>query len=269
MALTDYDDYVARLRENIAADFQMTSLPGSAQRFLFTSRLFAPAPPIPTASIALDRTSAHSIGPMPAVGSGRLTVLGARANTQERSGVTMVLVDMLNISGGMSGALTTPQTTNLPTAALTRFTSGEGVMAGIAVHATLGNTATTFTVSYTNQAGTAGRTSPAVAIGQTANNQAGRLITIPLEPGDTGVRSVESVTLAGTTGAAGNFGICLFKPLCAFALNDWQGAHVFDAVSSGGFFGALAEVHPDACLSVFGQVNINQGWNGSVILGEV
>lgn len=269
MPLTDYDEYAARLRENRAADFQMTSASGAIQRLCFASRVFVPAPATPTASVALDRTSAHSIAPIPAVGSGRLSILGARLNPSGIGGQALILVDMFNVSGGLNATLTTAQTTNLPTAALTRFTSGEGVMAGLCVWSVIGTTTTTATVSYTNQAGTPGQISTATIIGGPIWREAGRIIPIPLAAGDTGVRSVESVTLAGNTGGAGDFGVCLFKPLAMFAMNDFQGAHVFDAISTGGFIGALAEVHPDACLSVFGIGNVSQAVTGSIILGEV
>lgn len=271
MALANYDDYLAKLGENRFADFQMSGTFAFAGRLCFASRVFLPAPATPTASVALDGTSDHSIGPMPAVGGGRLSIMGARLNPSGIGGQAVILVDMLNISGGLSGTVTTPQTTNLPTTPLTRFTSGEGVMAGLCIFTTIGNTATTVAVSYTNQAGTPGRISPATAIGvnNTGNAVAGRMIAIPLEAGDTGVRSVESVTLAGTTSTAGNFGVCLYKPLAMLAMNDFQGAQVFDAISTGGFIGALAEVHPDACLSIFGIGNVAQSVAGSIILAEV
>ena len=269
MALADFDEYVARLQENRAADFQMSANVPLAQRLCFASRSFLPAPATPTTSVALDGTSAHSIGPIPDVGTGRLSILGARLNSSGISGQAVILVDMLNVSGGLDATLTTAQTTNLPTAALTRFTSGEGVMAGLCIWTNIGTTATTATVSYTNQAGTPGRISTATQIGTAGFNSAGRIILIPLASGDTGVRSVESVTLAGTTAVAGNFGVCLFKPLAIMAMNDFQGAHVIDAVSSGGFIGALAEVHPDACLSAFLICNAVQSLTGSIILGEV
>lgn len=270
MPLADYDEYVAKLKENRSADFQMSANFGATARLCFASRVFLPAPATPTTSVALDKTSNHSIGPMLAVGSGRLTIMGARLNPTNIGGQAVILVDMLNVSGGLSGIVTTAQTTNLPTAALTRFTSGEGVMAGLCIWGTIGGTATTVTVSYTNQVGTAGQISTATQIGGSyVANAAGRIILIPLAAGDTGVRSVESVTLAGTTGTAGNFGVCLFKPIAIMAMNDFQGAHVIDAVSSGGFVGALAEVHSDACLSVFGIGNVSQAIGGAILLAEV
>lgn len=270
MPLSNYNEYLAKLNERRFSEFQMSAAFGTVSRMCFGSRVFLPAPATPAASISLDRTSDHSIAQIPAVGTGRLSIMGARINPSSIGGQAIILVDMLNVSGGLNGTLTTVQTTNLPTAALTRYTDGDGVMAGLCIWAAIGGTATTVTLSYTNQAGTAGRISPATQIGgSNVANAAGRVILIPLAAGDTGVRSVESVTLAGTTATAGNFGVCLFKPLAMMGMNDWQGAHVFDAVSTGGFAGALAEVQPDACLSIFGIGNVSQSVSGSILLAEV
>jgi hypothetical protein len=126
---------------------------------------------------------------------------------------SIILADRLSHQGGLSGTVTTAQTTNLPTAALTRYTTGAGVMAMAEIYTGVGSGLTTFTVSYTNQAGTAGQTSIATAFG------AGALSTecfpVPLASGDSGVRAVASLTLAASTGTAGNFGVTLFKPIYA------------------------------------------------------
>lgn len=274
MPLSDYNAYLAALDENRAADVQMggaNPVLGTANgRLHFAARNFVPSPSIPTTSVALDRTSDLAIGPLPVIDTGTMHVLGARLNPQDIGGMAIILADLLVVSGGLSAAVTSAQTTNLPTAALPRYTSGAGVMAGLCIWSAIGATATTATVSYTNQAGATGRVSTPVQIGgNNVANSAGRLIALPLESGDTGVRAVASVTLAATTGTAGNFGVMLFKPLCMFSVDNFQGAHVLDAVSSGGFIGALAEVHPDACLSVLAVSSRNQGFAGAFILSEV
>jgi hypothetical protein len=179
------------------------------------------------------------------------------------------MIDLLNISGNMNATLATPQTTGLPTAALTRYTSGEGVMAGIVIFTQIGNTITTVTVSYTNQAGTSGRTSTATSFGQTAFRENNIFIPIPLQAGDTGVRSIESVTLAASTGTAGNFGVCLYKPLAMISFEDITGQAPLDAVSSNCIIGSLCEIHPDACLTFLGNGTISAlAMGGAVILTE-
>jgi len=269
MALTDFDDYVARLRENRAADFQMSGTPARSFRTFGAFDLFVPAPGVVTTSVVLDKDSAQSMGPIPAVASGSLQLLGARLNSSGISGIAMILVDLLNISAGMSGTVTTAQTTNLPTIALTRHTTGEGVMAALFIESAVGATSTTFTVSYTNQAGTPGRTSTATTIGGTNFRETGAYILIPLEAGDTGVRSVESVTLAGTTGTAGSFGISLFKPLAILPMESFTGVAPIDMVSTGGVIGQFAEINPNACLSIITITNVAQLVSGSIILNEV
>ena len=269
MALADYDEYLAALKTNRVADFQSAGSIGRPQRTTALYRYFLPTPVIPTTSAVTTRDTDISMGPIPSVGAGRLSLLGGRMNTGGAAGVACIIVDILNHSGGLSGTSTAAQTTNLPTAALTRYTSGEGVMAAVVIYATVGATATTFTVSYTNQAGTSGRTSTATQIGATNFNGAGTLILIPLAAGDTGVRSVQSVTLAGTTASAGNFGVVLFKPVAMMALNDVMSAMPIDSVSSGGIIGALAEVQPEACLSVIVNQITQQTTSGAVILAEV
>jgi hypothetical protein len=269
MALADYDAYLAALRANRGADFQLSAATGRAARLSALWRTFVPAPVVPTTSVALDGSSDIAIGPLPPVDAGKLTLLGARINPGGIGGVSLIVADILNHSGGLVADVATEQTTNLPTAALTRYTSGVGVMAGLLVTTAIGTTATTFTFSYTNQAGTAGRISQPVVIGSTAvGNAIGTFAPICLADGDTGVRSVESVTLAATTGAPGVMGVVLFKPLAMIALNDFSGAHVVDAVSSGGFVGAFAQCEPDACVSLLAFQNVAQGLTGSILLAE-
>lgn len=268
MALADYSEYLTKLNARISADFQSTTTTGRASRMNALWPRFLPTPVTPTAAVITDSLSAESVGPVPGVGAGRLTVLGARMNTAGPAGVGVLLMDLLCINGGLSGVVTTTQTTNLPTPALTRYTSGEGVMAAIIIHTQIGTTATTAIVNYTNQAGVS-KVSPSFPIGATGFREAQALILVPLADGDTGVRSIESVVLVGTTGTAGNFGVCLFKPLQLMALNDVESAIPLDAVTSGGVVGALPEVLDNACLTVATIATTLQNVNGVILLGEV
>jgi hypothetical protein len=268
MALADFDAYVDALKLNRAADFQTTLATAVIGRSMAMWRYLVPAPVAPTASVALDKTSDSAIGPIPGATSGKLQIIGGRFNTSGLAGAMPVAIDLLNVSGGLSGTVTTEQTTNLPTAALTRHTGGDGVFIGIVIYATVGTTATTISVRYTNQAGTANRTSTVTAFGATGFREVGRLIQIPLEAGDTGVRSVEGVTLTATTGTVGNFGVCLFKPLMVFSLDSTTGTMPIDAVSSGGMIGSMAEFDDDACLTFFVFTPVSQAINGAILLAE-
>ena len=157
------------------------------------------------------------------------------------------LADFLVQSGGMSGTVTTEQTTGLPTVALSRYTNGDGVMAALIVYTSLGSTATTATLNYTNQSGSAGRTSQPIVV--PASAPARVILVFCLQDGDTGVRSVEGLTLAGSTGTAGNFGVLLFKPIAMLGGTCAEGidrAPTREMLLSGG---AIAEILQGACLS--------------------
>jgi hypothetical protein len=268
MALADFDAYVAALQLNRAADFQTNAISAAVGRSMAMWRFLVPAPAIPTTSVALDKTSDCAIDPIPDAASGKLQIIGGRFSTFGLAGATLVAIDLLNHSGGLDGTVTTEQTTNLPTAALTRHTGGDGVMIGLVLYTTIGTTATTISVRYTNQAGTANQVSTATSFGGTNFNAGSRLILIPLAAGDTGVRSVEGVTLTATTGAAGNFGVCLFKPLMNFSLDSTTGAMPIDAVSSGGMIGSMAEFDDDACLTFTAFTPVAQAISGALLLAE-
>lgn len=271
MAFADYDAYIDALDDFAAAEFVTFNLANQGSRFISLSELILPTPPVPTTSIALDKSNIRAInGYVPNGGSGRLSILGGRMSASTFSGTALIVVDILNISGGMNATLTTAQTTNIPTAALTRYTSGDGVHAGLIVHnSSIGTTVTTVTCQYTNQNGTSSRTTTEISFGgaNLANNP-GNLYRLPLQAGDTGVRSVESVTLAGSTGAAGNFGVVLYKPLAMLFANDVEGANAIDCVSSGRMVGQFNEVLDDACLGLIGISPQGQNIYGCVFLGE-
>lgn len=171
-----------------------------------------------------------------------------------------IIVDRLSHMGGLSGTTTGTITTNLPTAALTRYTSGVGVMAAVEIYATIGTTATAARISYTNQAGTSGKTSKDVVFGGSGYNSNTRLLPFPLADGDTGVRSVESITVDATTGTAGNYGITLFKPLVFLPTNGLAAAPYqpfFDPLIGGG--GQFEKILSDACLCIFGNTSTPTG----------
>lgn len=269
MPFANYDAYISGLKQQQFGDFQTNANTGSATRLGMLSRNFVPAPATPTTSVALDKNSDRAINSyLPNGGDGQLSILGARFNGSVSSGAMIMAVDMLNISGGLSGNNSTTQSINLPTAALTRYTTGVGVHAGIIVHTAIGTTATTVTVSYTNETGTSGRTSTAVVLGGAGFREAGVVVRIPLQAGDLGFRSVESVTLAALTGTGGDFGIVLYKPLAMFAVNDYENANLMDCVSTGRMVGQCNEVLDNACLSVFGIFNGLQFISGGLMLGE-
>jgi hypothetical protein len=270
VAFVNYDAYLNALKANISAEWQLSQAFGQGTRFNNAPQYFTPAPGTPGASTALSKSNARAINQLvPDAGSGRMSILGGSLRAINNNSCAIMLVDILNVSGGLNATLTTEQTTNLPTAALTRYTDGVGVHAALAIYSLIGSVGTTATVKYTNQDNTSGRVSTAFSIGATGARDEAQLLRIPLQAGDTGVRSVASVTLAATTTAAGNFGVVLYKPLAMFFVNDVENINVIDCVSSGRMVGQLNEVLDNACLSFFSVAAASSTWvAGNIFLGE-
>jgi hypothetical protein len=200
---------------------------------------------VPTSAAITDRMTQGAL-PIIAPGEGRdLHLIGASVIPQIPG--VYLLYDRLFHVGGLSGTSTSAQTVQGSPAspALTRYTGGGGNMAWYEIYSLLGTTATTLTMNYTNQAGTSGQTAT-VNIGATNNREVTRAQRIPLAAGDTGIRAINTVILAASTGAAGNFGITIAQPLA------WI------PVASGGMAGwrdyttglpGIPTIHPDACLA--------------------
>lgn len=76
-------------------------------------------------------------------------------------------------------------------------------------------------VTYTNQAGTTGRTSVILPATTAANLTLGRMYQLGLQSGDTGVQKIESVivTNGGTAMTAGNFNVLVLRRLANGRIN--------------------------------------------------
>lgn len=246
MAFADYTAY----KTAVSSPFQVTRAlkptfavsTGGHLWALFSAGGLPPGGGVPTAA-ALDSTSTGALQFKNGGGSvQRLARMNAGGDRQS----AIFLCDRLIQTGGLDGTVTSAQTTNLPTPSLpSRATGGAGVWAALEIYTAIGTTSSTATMSYTNSAGTAGQASQVVKIGQAPDNVGKKFIIVPLAAGDTGVRSVESVTLSGTTGTAGNFGVTLFKPFWGCLPLGTDPAYV-DAVTA---FGCVMPSAPDdACL---------------------
>lgn len=129
---------------------------------------------------------------------------------------------------------------------LTRNTLGQGNFAFLEINTQIGVTGTTVTMSYTNQAGTSGRTSTAVVIGGTGFREATRAIMLPLQAGDSGIRAVATFTNAVTTGTAGNASLIVGRPLAYLGIGA-PGAPAWRDFTTG--MPGIPTIATDACLA--------------------
>ena len=150
-----------------------------------------------------------------------LTVMSAAASATSTSNQNqrMMLCDYLLYYPFIDTDAVGEQQDMVQSVALPRYATEGGQMMAVAQSAA--STVGTFSVSYTNQDGVPGRTSQATftkavagggtLVTSTTNAVSGTQPFIQLQAGDTGVRSVESVTFSAAGG--GLMAIVLVKPL--------------------------------------------------------
>lgn len=267
MAIADLDDYKDALRsgrEIVPLNISNATVVAGRAHDLWRSSV--PLGAIPTTAVVPDTDTLGALGQRDAGSGLQNSIIGYRLSALNPG--VYIICDRLAHSGGLSGTSTAEQTTNLPTPTLTRHTSGVGVMIGLTIYTGVGSTATTVSAKYTNQSGTGSRATPLVQIGAGNFNAPNRMILLPLQDGDSGVRSVEGVTLTATTGTVGNFGVTLFKPLYVICVESLSG------VSSGGFVtglsaGGIPAVENGACLfPISFGAGANAACSGTIIFDE-
>lgn len=135
-----------------------------------------------------------------------------------------VMFDVLWVNTGIVVTTTTAQaitTPTLPARDDNGTTNGEGCMIGLIWTAASTNAAgiTNSTVTYTNSAGTGSRTATLLGV---AGDQIpptpviGTVVWFQLAAGDTGVKSIESITL-GTSLVTGSVSLIIARPLAGWA----------------------------------------------------
>lgn len=179
-------------------------------------------------------------------GGGRELWLTGGVVNMSQLGLLMIYDRLMHCSG-LSGTSTGAQTVQGSPAspALTRYTDGVGNIAFAEIYTQIGATATTLTIDYTDQDGNTGHTSTAVSIGGTGLREGQRMIPIALAAGDTGVRAINTTTLAASTTTAGNWGITIAHPLAYMIVPSANVPAVIDLLTTGQGF---PEVQTDACV---------------------
>lgn len=164
----------------------------------------------------------------------------------------MMLLDYLMFYPFIDEGTTDPQTltTNI---ALPRYPTGQGVqMMAVSVAGRTGGQS--FFVTYTNQDGVAGRVTQTVIQNSVSVN--GSIVTsdraianargpfIPLQTGDTGVRSVQEVTMLGAD--VGLFALVLVKPIADLQIRGVDAPVEVDFLKD---FSSVPQVADDAYLN--------------------
>ena len=201
---------------------------------------------VPTSGAIPTRTTQGAL-PFTAPGGSREKWLIGAGITASQGGV-FLLYDRLFHIGGLSGTSTADQSVQGDPAspALTRNTGGAGNIVWYEIYGLLGTASRTLTMTYTNQAGTAGRAST-INIGAAGFREATRAQRISLAGGDTGVQAVEKVALNTSTGTAGDFGITIANPLAFIPLGA-PGVLGWRDYTTG--LPGIPAIDPNACLAL-------------------
>lgn len=140
-------------------------------------------------------------------------------NTTPNGYGLLIVSDLLVAAGNVP--TDTVVTTTVDTVALPRYTSGAGVMAMLVqVVGTTGG-ALSYTLTYTNQAGVSGKSTPAIGEGPDAgpsqpctSDPSGNILPFMfLSNGDYGVRSIQTFAMSGADTAGNRLAIQLQYPL--------------------------------------------------------
>ncbi len=268
MGILSFEEYKDRSREIIEVPFVGSFAAGAALNNAWVTMGGA----IPSAAALCDDLLLGAIGERDRF---RFTedyyLLGLEHFSQSWAG-GFSLVDRLAHQGGLDASLSSEQTTNLPLGGgITRYDPAvDRIQAGVHIYVQIGATATTMTARYTNSANVANQVSQPIVIGGTGNLAISRFLEIPPADGHR-FKTIEGVTLAGSTGTVGNFGITLFHKLIEGYSRPW---------GHGGHYGInlhswhtgdmdLPVVKAGACLNLLGRFGNTGAFRGVVRLMRV
>jgi hypothetical protein len=143
------------------------------------------------------------------VGGGNTSYLARLQAMGTTQPLAIVLADRLYHNSGFSGTSTGVQSVTSPPALTRPDNTGANNELWVEWYTATGSNQVNLTVIYLDQGGNSQTTTFAFFASPIAN----QMIPVPLVAGSTGVRSITSVQLSGTTGTAGNFGLTILRRL--------------------------------------------------------
>jgi hypothetical protein len=222
MAIATLDQLIAAYLPGVPvvkAAFTGEAVGGFHSAFYLAGNPGAAAAPSPGLAGAALTSYAGQI-PFPTAVGGESVYL-ARLDAAQAANIGAVhLVDRLWHNSGFTVTTTTAQTVNSvtwPARDRNGATLGVGVEVAVEVSTatTNGSAVTNMTMSYTNDAGTSGRTATVASFPATA--VAGTFVPFLLAAGDTGVRSIQSLTL-GTSLVTGTVHLVAYRKVAMLGL---------------------------------------------------
>lgn len=216
MAIAIYNDWLAAFKPNVSLTKTQTATTVAAQ----WHTLFDRAGAIGAGSLAIGNTAN---GLVPTDANTGFPDLPALAGAEEMylAGIDfgstvacrLKVYDRLFHAGSYS--LTSLATTNLTAqpSYLGRLPGSlySGLEIWLEFNAAVSATATTVSVGYTNQAGTAGRSTGATA--SLSGFITGRMLRLPYQAGDSSPQLISSITVGGTVATTGSVNVIVARPI--------------------------------------------------------
>jgi hypothetical protein len=185
--------------------------------------------------VALSSTSAQVTGQIPFTDPASGNCYLARLEAAMSAGQgTLILCDRLWHNGGYDVTVLTAQNSTTPTwpaRDAAGSTNGDGVQLLLENETGIGGAPSNVSVSYTNSAGTSGRTGTNIVSFSNGLNT-GTCCPIGLQAGDTGVRSVQSLTF-GSSGTTGTVHLVAYREIARLEIPRSLTAFSIDALTAG------------------------------------
>lgn len=199
--------------------FYLAGIPGAA---------IAPSPGL--SGVALTSYAGQLPFANPASGNSYLARLVGQATIAGQ----LILCDRLWHNSGFTITSTAAQTVNSvswPSRSADGTTNGAGVILGVEISTATSSGTPTITVNYTNQANTSGRSATNI-VATSSSSAIGAFYPIGLAAGDTGVRSVQTLTLS-VTWTSGTMHLVAYRILARLDLSSANTPSSLDAVTGG------------------------------------
>jgi hypothetical protein len=196
-----------------------------------------------------------AVAPSPGIGGAALTTYAgqipfinpasgntylARLEAASTASGALLLCDRLWHNSGIGITTTTGQTVNSaawparcpPASGSTPDTNGGSILVGIEVSTVTGNGSpvTNTTLTYTDQSGNSGATGTMASF--PATGVAGTFVPFALASGDTGIRSVQTLTL-GTSYVSGTIHLVAYRVLARVGIPIANVSNAVDALTAG------------------------------------
>lgn len=217
---------------------------------------------IPTVASSGGKTYNQSTA---GVGFPKWTANGATTTYIGRVGATFATAGTLHLYGllwacsGFSGIVTTAQAVTGFSGMPTRNANGVGCEIWIGCSTATGATASNMTVQYTNELGVSGRST--VSTAHIASMPAFRMYQVPLQSGDLGVQSIQSITLSASTVTAGNLWVMIMDRYASISAPIVNISNVADFATLG-----LPKIYDESCVMFVHQATAT---SSGVIMGSM